>query len=81
MKIVIQDLSRKKALLLLLKVQDNHCTSSAIQGPENCKFITENNVTATVCPADTETGPDYSKNSFEIQSNYFNEHTLRSIIE
>ena len=81
MKVVIQNLTRKDALSLLSKVQQNHCTSSAVQGPDNCRFVTENNVTATIRPLETESGFDYSKNTFEIQSDYFNEYTLKSIIE
>ena len=81
MKVVIQNLTRKDALSLLSKVQQNHCTSSAVQGADNCRFVTENNVTATIRPLETESGFDYSKNTFEIQSDYFNEYTLKSIIE
>ena len=76
------DLSRKDAVQLLNNVQNNHATGYAIQGKKDCRYVSTDTVTATVKPQEGDFGElDYSKNTFEIYSNYWGKSTLQDFIE
>jgi hypothetical protein len=82
-KVKIENLSRKEALELLENVQKNHAKGHAIQGKQDCRWINTRTVNATVKPQKDQFGDrdDYSKNTFEIYSNYWQESTLREFAE
>lgn len=78
MKITIKDLGREEALQLLKNVQEN-CGPMAIQGKKEMRWYNTDTVTASVTvQEDPNTGEkDYSKNTFEIRSSYWQESTLK----
>lgn len=80
--ITLQNLSRAAALRLLSNVQANAAPSHAIQGKNTCRFVHTPTVCATVNPGEDEQGgPDFSNNTFTIQSNYWNQQSLEGFIQ
>ena len=78
--IKIENLSLTDALQLLKNVQKNHAKSYAIQGGKGLRWINTDTVNATVKPQENDSVQDFSKNTFEIYSNYWTESTLKEFI-
>ncbi len=80
--IKIENLKRSEALAMLSNFQANHAKSYAIQGKQTNRYINTDVILVTVKPQeDWQCQPDFSKNTFEIQSNYYQKSSLQGFLK
>jgi len=83
MKVIIENISRSRALELIKNVQDSICQGLAIQGRNFYETIWCDTVTASISPKEKgEDGsdmeiPDFGSYTFNISSDYWSEYRLR----